>query len=85
MEDRTCQSISELTADVCNEADGPSNANSTGNCCSTGTSSRKRTRKVVSPIWSCFEKCEDNFARCLICGSKYQHSNNTSNLAKVDL
>ena len=45
--------------------------------------SRKRSRKVVSPILNFFEKSEDAFARCLVCGSRYQHSNNTSNLAKV--
>ena len=46
--------------------------------------SRKRSRKIISPIWSYFEKLDkDAFARCLVCGSKYQKSNNTSNLAKV--
>lgn len=48
---------------------------------------RKRPKKQTSPIWTYFEKCEDepNFARCIICGSKYQHSSNTSNLGKVIL
>ena len=42
-----------------------------------------RKRKRSSPIWAYFKKCEDTFAECLVCGAKYQHSNNTSNLAKV--
>ena len=50
----------------------------------TTVTTQNRSRKVKSAIWTYFEKCEDSgFARCLICGSKYQHSNNTSNLAKV--
>ena len=46
---------------------------------------RKRSRKAISAVWNYFERCENDitFARCLVCSAKYQHSNNTSNLAKV--
>ena len=45
---------------------------------------KKRSKKYTSPVWQYFEKCLDGqFALCTVCGEKYQHSNNTSNLAKV--
>ena len=44
---------------------------------------RKRSKKYTSPVWQYFDKCDDQFAICTVCGDKYQHSNNTSNLAKV--
>ena len=52
---------------------------------SEATITRKRTKKYTSPVWNYFEKCdsEPGFASCLLCGMKYQHSNNTSNLSKV--
>ena len=53
---------------------------------STDSVVRKRdNKKQSSPIWNYFEKCKNqpNFARWIICGSKYQHSSNTSNIAKV--
>ena len=51
----------------------------------SNTSINKRSRKAVSPVWTYFEKLDDGsgLARCLKCGTNYQHSNNTSNLAKV--
>ena len=42
-----------------------------------------RRRKLRSPVWNYFEKTEGNFAICILCKAKYQHSNNTSNLSKV--
>ena len=44
---------------------------------------KKRSKKHT--IWQYFEKCADNklMTMCTVCGKKYQHSNNTSNLAKV--
>ena len=42
------------------------------------TMTRKQSKQSVSPIWNYFEKCKDMFAHCLVCGFKYQHSNNTS-------
>ena len=52
-----------------------------------GVVRKRANKKQSSPIWNYFERCEDqpNFARCIICGSKCQHSSNTSNLAKVIL
>ena len=49
------------------------------------SASKRASKKYTSPIWNYFEKVQDqpNFASCLICGLKYQHSSNTSNLAKV--
>uniref|UniRef100_A0A1X7SDU3 BED-type domain-containing protein n=1 Tax=Amphimedon queenslandica TaxID=400682 RepID=A0A1X7SDU3_AMPQE len=41
-----------------------------------------RKRKYRSPIWNYFDKVEGNFAFCILCKVKYQHSNNTSNLSK---
>ena len=46
-------------------------------------SPNERKRKFRSPIWNYFNKVEGNFAVCILCKSKYQHSNNTSNLSKV--
>ena len=45
-------------------------------------SHNERKRKFRSPIWNYFNKAESNFAVCILCKSKYQHSNNTSNLVK---
>ena len=49
----------------------------------SATTSRKRAKKYTSPVWNYYEKIDAQFACCVICGAKYQHSNNTSNLAKV--
>ena len=38
-------------------------------------------RKLRSPVCNYFEKT--NFAICILCKAKYQHSNNTSNFSKV--
>ena len=48
-------------------------------------SPNEQKRKFQSPIWNYFNKVEGNFAVCMLCKSKYQHSNNTSNLSKVFL
>ena len=40
-------------------------------------------RKPISPVWNYFEKTGENFAICILCITKYQHSNNTSNLSEV--
>ena len=51
---------------------------------SAPSTSRKRSR-YRSPIWNYFtlDSSSPSKAICSICGSKYQHSNNTSNLVKV--
>jgi hypothetical protein len=53
--------------------------------CASATTSKRYSKKQTSPIWNYFEKCVDkpNFAKCIVCGMNYQHSNNTSNLSKV--
>ena len=47
----------------------------------------KRSNKATSPVWNYFQRCNSDgaYARWLVCNAKYQHSNNTSNLAKVRL
>ena len=46
---------------------------------------KKRLKKHTCPVWQNIEKCADNdhLAMCTVCDKKYQHSNNTSNQAKV--
>ena len=56
---------------------------STSEASTSATTSRKRAKKYTSPVWNYFEKSDAQFACCVICCAKYQHSNNTSNLAKV--
>lgn len=48
-----------------------------------GPGGENRKRKYRSLIWHYCEKTEGNFALCILCKAKYQHSNNTSNLSKV--
>ena len=65
------------------EGDNSAANMSEGSSSSTTSTSQKRKKKYTSPVWNFFEKNDDQFASCIICDTKYQHSNNTSNLDKV--